>query len=195
MALIAGCHEPLTPQQQAARTRADATRCQNGEAAACPDACKSGGPNFTCARACEGPAEPDGEACEQLAARYEREVDVPDPDAPPRSIAPVDDERATEAHERACKLGLKQGCRQAAARILNGQGGKRPPNAVTDLLKTGCDQLQDPDSCCAMAQLNFRLGQGRMSANVGIDFWEEGRRWAKRADHYGGSCPLPAGVK
>ena len=155
----AGCREPLTPQQEAARTREASARCQGNSTDDCIEACHSGGPNVTCSRACEAS---DGESCEQLAARLEREIDVPDPEAPPRSIAPVDEERATEAHERACQLGFKQGCRLAAARILNGQGrGKRPASAVTDLLKRGCDDLQDADSCCAMAQLNFRLGQGR----------------------------------
>jgi hypothetical protein len=188
-----GCGaEPATPQQLAARARDATARCRNNDRDACASACRDGGPNVTCARACESD---DGESCEQLAARLEREVDVPDPEGPPRSIAPVDEELATEAHERACRLGFKQGCRQAAARILNGQGrGRRPPNAVTDLLKTGCDRLHDADSCCAMAQLNFRLAQGRMAAVAGIDFWGEGRQWARRADSYGGSCPLPPGV-
>lgn len=188
--LLVGCHteEALTPQQ----ARLAVPRCRAGEVAQCAAACKANGPNATCQRACDAS---DGEACLQLAARLERGVDMNDPERPPTPLGAVDDEQATDAYDRACRLGVKQGCRVAAARILNGQGrGKRPATAVTDLLKTGCNKLQDFDSCCMMAQLNFRLAQARSAIDAGIDFRSEGRRWATIADAYGGECPIPAGM-
>jgi len=192
--LVAGCHpeDSLTPQQLAVRTRQATERCAGGDAEQCEVSCKGNGPNAACQRGCE---RGNGEACLQLAARLEKGLDVRDPESPPVSTGPADDDRATDAYERACRLEVKQACRVASARILNGQGrGQRPSSAVSDLLKHGCNKLQDPESCCMMAQLNFRLAQARSALDVGIDFRAEGRKWAKIAGAYGGECPLPPGV-
>lgn len=187
-----GCHpeEALSPQQLAARTRDATARCKAGEASACLVACKGNGPNTTCQQGCQAG---NGEACLQLATRLERGVDPVDPESPPRKF-PEDDDGATVTYERACSLGLAQGCRVAASRILNGQvQRRRDPSAVTRLLKRGCNEMEDPDSCCMMAQLNFRLARSR-GVDVGIDFREEGRKWARIAGAYGGKCPLPSEV-
>lgn len=187
---VLGCQESLPPHQLAARTRAAVPRCRDGEAAQCSLACKGNGPNATCRRACEAG---DGASCVQLGARLERGAEVPDPEAPPGKI-PVDDDGATDAYARACKLKVPQGCRVAASRILNGQvDRKRDAGAAPGLLRAGCDQLQDPESCCMMAHLNFRLAQSR-TIDIGVDFRSEGRKWVKIARAYGGACPLPPGM-
>lgn len=189
---MVGCHpdENLSTQQMVERTRQATPRCLAGDAESCKVACKFGGPNRSCARACDAG---DGPGCMKLAARLEREVDAPDAETPPRPIDPPDDEQITELYERACQLEVGQGCRSAGGRILNGQGrGKRPPSAVTDLLRRGCKQLGDAESCCMMAHLNHRLAMSPAAARAGVNFAEEARKWTLDAEDRGRPCPPPA---
>lgn len=189
---VSACHpdEALNPQQIALRTQEATARCKAGEASACATACKLGGLNITCRRACENN---EGEACLQLATRLERGIDSGEPGTSPSKI-PEDDDGATDAYEHACSLGLAQGCRMAASRILNGQTlRRRDPSLVTNLLRRACDRMEDPDSCCMMAQLNFRLAHSR-AMDIGVNFRMEGRKWAKLAEAYGGVCPIPPGM-
>jgi hypothetical protein len=186
LALVQACGPPtLTTAQLVASTREAMPRCQGGDPAQCAVACVHGGPNASCQRACNAD---DAPSCLRLATRLEREVDAPDAETPPSPIAPPDAELVTDLYERACRKGLGEGCRSAGNRILNGRGpGKRGAARALELLRAGCQQHQDADSCCMMAQLNFRLAEGGM----GDDYRDEARKWARLSERRGGTCPEP----
>ena len=185
--VISGCAGQLTAKDHAAATRKAMPGCKGGDASACIEACEHSGPNDACDRACKANS---GASCALLASRLEHEQDADDADSPVRTIGPQDADEITGLFERGCKLGHGPSCLQAGGRILNGQGrGNRTPALAVDLLKAGCEKHKDGQACCAMAQLNARLAQGK-SANTITDFDQEAKRWQKVAERRGTECTL-----
>jgi hypothetical protein len=189
-ALLSACLGGSIPTpQMVERSRQAMPRCEAGDAEQCSVACKYGGPNRACSRACDAQ---DAAACLRLASRLEKEIDAQDAESAPTPIPPTDQESITALYERACQRGVGEGCRGAGGRILNGQGrGRHDGGRAVDLLKTGCQRYRDAESCCMMAQLNFRLAESKMPAETDTDFKAEGRRWVKYAERAGGDCPEP----
>jgi hypothetical protein len=189
-ALLTACLGGSLPTpQMVERSRQAMPGCEGGNSEQCVTACKYGGPNRACSRACDAL---DAPSCLRLASRLEKEIDAQDAESPPTPIPPTDPESITELYERACQRGVGEGCRSAGGRILNGQGrGRRDGARAVDLLKTGCQRYQDAESCCMMAQLNFRLSESRLPTETDTDFKAEGRRWVKYAERAGGDCPAP----
>jgi hypothetical protein len=187
LVLVAGCAGQLTAKDHAALTRKAMPGCNAGDAGACAEACGNGGPNVSCDRACKASS---GVSCGLLASRFEHEQDADDADSPVRTIGPQDAEEVTGLYERGCTLGHGPSCLQAGGRILNGQGrGKRTAALAVDLLKAGCEKHKDGQACCAMAQLNAKLAQGK-NANTITDFDQEAKRWQKVAERRGTECSL-----
>lgn len=185
--LIVGCGAGApTPRQMAETSRGAMPKCDGGDVEACRVACENGGPNKACRRACE---KGHGASCGALASRLDHEQDAVDAESPVQKIPPEEPEVVTTLFIRACEGGHGPSCVQAGGRILNGVGrANRPSSVAVDMLKRGCEKLNDADSCCAMAELNQRLAESKQP-NFITDFKAEAEGFRRLARSKGGECP------
>ena len=161
-------------------------KCDAGDVEACRVACENGGPNASCRRACE---KGHGPSCGALASRLDHEQDAVDAETPLKKIPPEEPEIVTELFIRACDGGHGPSCVQAGGRILNGIGrANRPSSIAVDVLKKGCEKLDNADCCCAMAELNQRLSESKQP-NFITDFKGEAAAFRALAKSKGGDCP------